>query len=196
MSEVSDSHEPGGPAAAARSVSDGPNGAPRAQPTDPDAPASPHPPHGATLAGHSSHLPRGVGASLVTSGGLILGMVEDLRMRNATAPEDLRPLADTFARHCAAKEATVLKVLERHGAASTVVKRDRQEGELLQGILDRALAGRHPTDTRLLTIDGALAQMYQYLFHERRDLVPALERVVPADESATLATAFEAIDEE
>lgn len=147
MSEVSESHEPGGPAAAARRVSDGPNGTPREQPIDPDAPASPHPSR-LHPGKPSSHLPRGVGASLVTSGGLILGMVEDLRMRNATAPEDLRPLADTFARHCAAKEATVLKVLERHGAASTVVKRDRQEGELLQGILDRAprpsTPHRHP----------------------------------------------------
>lgn len=136
--------------------------------------------------------PTGVAASMITSGGLLLAMVEDLRMRGGTRPEDVRPLADTFARHCAAKEATVRKALERHGESVRVVQRDRQEGDLIQGILDRALTGRHPEDTRTLTIDGGLTQMYQYLFHERRDLVPALQRAVPADESATLAEAFEA----
>jgi hypothetical protein len=139
-------------------------------------------------------LPTGLAASLVTSGGLLLAMVEDVRMRGTTQPEDLRLLADTFARHNAAKEATVLKVLDRRGVAAHVVERDRQEGALLQGILDRALMGRHPADTHTLTVDGALAQMYQYLFHERRDLVPPLERVVPREESETLAAAFEAID--
>lgn len=140
------------------------------------------------------HPPEGLAASLVTSGGLLLAMVEDVRMRGSTQPADLRLLADTFARHNAAKEATVRKVLDRHGAAREAVHRDRQEGTLLQGILDRALMGRHPVDTHTLTVDGALAQMYQYLFHERRDLVPALERAVPREESETLAAAFEAID--
>lgn len=147
-------------------------------------------------AGHDGHqeVPTGLAASLVTSGGLLLAMVEDLRMRGGDAPEEVRPLADTFARHQAAKEATVRKVLERHGEAARVVARDRQEGELIQDILDRALTGRHPEETRRLTIDGALTQMYQYLFHERRDLVPALERAVPFDESETLSAAFEAIN--
>ncbi|WP_435127985.1 hypothetical protein [Actinacidiphila sp. bgisy144] len=140
------------------------------------------------------HVPTGLAASLVTSGGMLLATVEDLRMRDVDAPEELRPLADMFARHCAAKEATVRKVLERHGESARVVARDRQEGDLIQGILDRALTGRHPEDTRRLTIDGALTQMYQYLFHERRDLVPALERAVPDDESETLSAAFEAIN--
>ncbi|MBM9508140.1 hypothetical protein [Actinacidiphila acididurans] len=140
--------------------------------------------------------PEGLAASLVTSGGLLLAMVEDVRMREANRPEDLRLLADALARHNAAKEATVLKVLDRHHAAQTVVTRDRQEGTLLQGILDRALIGRHPSDTHTLTVDGALAQMYQYLFHERRDLVPALQRTIPAEESESLAAAFEAIDNE
>ncbi len=36
--------------------------------------------------------------------------------------------------------------------------------------------------------------MYQYLIHERRDLAPALQRVVPAEESETLSAAFEAIN--
>jgi hypothetical protein len=138
-------------------------------------------------------VPTGLGASLATSGGLLLAMVEDVRMRGVTEPEDLRPLADTFARHCAAKEVTVRKVLTRHGAAKGLVERDRDEGDLLQGILDRALIGRHPEDTRVLTIDGALAQMYQYLFHERRDLVPAIERLVPEEESESLAAAFQTI---
>jgi hypothetical protein len=134
----------------------------------------------------------GVAASMVTSGGLLLAMVEDLRMRGGTQPEDVRPLADTFARHCAAKEVTVRKALERHGESVRVVQRDRQEGDLIQGILDRGLTGRHPEDTRTLTIDGGLTQMYQYLLHERRDLVPALRRAVQQDESADLAEAFEA----
>lgn len=138
--------------------------------------------------------PEGLAASLVTSGGMLLAMVEDVRMREAHRPEELRQLADTFARHNAAKEATVLKVLDRHHVAEQVVERDRQEGTLLQDILDRALMGRHPSDTHTLTVDGALAQMYQYLFHERRDLVPALQRTVPREESRTLAAAFEAID--
>jgi hypothetical protein len=125
---------------------------------------------------------------------MLLAMVEDVRMREAHQPEELRQLADTFARHNAAKEATVLKVLDRHHVAGQVVERDRQEGTLLQDILDRALMGRHPSDTHTLTVDGALAQMYQYLFHERRDLVPALQRTVPREESETLAAAFEAID--
>jgi hypothetical protein len=146
-------------------------------------------------AGEARRVPTGLGASLATSGGLLLAMVEDVRMRDATEPEDLRPLADTFARHCAAKEATVRKVLVRRNVATGIVERDRQEGDLLQGILDRALVGRHPEETRVLTIDGALAQMYQYLYHERRDLVPAIERAVPAEESANLAAAFEAIAE-
>jgi hypothetical protein len=141
--------------------------------------------------GGSDAVPTGVAASMVTSGGLLLAMVEDLRMRGDSEPEDVRPLADTFARHLAAKEATVRKVLERRGESVELVRRDRHEGELIQGILDRTLIGRHPEDTRLLTIDGALAQMYQYLFHERRDLVPALERAVPEEESRTLASAFE-----
>ncbi|WP_328461224.1 hypothetical protein [Streptomyces sp. NBC_00448] len=151
---------------------------------------------GRGAAGHDGHhdVPTGLAASLVTSGGLLLAMVEDLRMRGGDTPEEVRPLADTFARHLAAKEATVSKVLERHGESARLVGRDRQEGELIQGILDRALTGRHPEETRRLTIDGALTQMYQYLFHERRDLVPALERAVPADESETLSAAFEAIN--
>jgi hypothetical protein len=139
-------------------------------------------------------LPEGLAASLVTSGGMLLAMVEDVRMREAHRPEDLRQLADTFARHNAAKEATVHKVLDRHHVSEGVVERDRQEGSLLQDILDRALMDRHPADTHTLTVDGALAQMYQYLFHERRDLVPALQRTVPREESETLAAAFEAID--
>lgn len=138
--------------------------------------------------------PEGLAASLVTSGGMLLAMVEDIRMREANKPEDLRLLADTFARHNAAKEATVLKVLDRHHVAERVVERDRQEGRLLQDILDRALMGRHPSDTHTLTVDGALAQMYQYLFHERRDLVPALRRTVPPEEGEALSAAFEAID--
>jgi hypothetical protein len=145
--------------------------------------------------GHDGHVvPTGLAASLVTSGGLLLAMVEDLRMRGEDSPAEVRPLADTFARHCAAKEATVRKVLERHGESARLVARDRQEGELIQGILDRALTGRHPEDTRHLTVDGALTQMYQYLIHERRDLVPAVERAVPFDESETLSAAFEAIN--
>jgi hypothetical protein len=149
---------------------------------------------GRAPAGRSTRsVPTGLGASLATSGGVLLAMVEDVRMREANQPEDLRPLADAFARHNAAKEATVRKVLVRHGAPENVVERDRQEGDLIQGILDRALVGRHPSDTHVLTVDGALAQAYQYLFHERRDLVPAIERWVPADESETLSAAFEAI---
>lgn len=138
-------------------------------------------------------VPTGLGASLATSGGMLLAMIEDIRMREANQPEDLRPLADAFALHLAAKEATVRKVLLRHGAREDVIDQDRKEGELIQGILDRALVGRHPTDTHLLTVDGALAQAYQYLFHERRDLVSAIQRLVPPDESETLAAAFEAI---
>jgi hypothetical protein len=154
---------------------------------------------GATEAGvaqatrDARRVPTGLGASLATSGGVLLAMVEDVRMREANQPEDLRPLADAFARHNAAKEATVRKVLLRHGAPENVVERDRQEGDLIQGILDRALVGRHPSDTHVLTVDGALAQAYQYLFHERRDLISAIDRWVPADESETLSAAFEAI---
>ena len=138
-------------------------------------------------------VPTGLGASLTTSGGLLLAMVEDVRMRGVVEPEELRPLADTFALHRAAKEATISKVLDRKGVAKDIVRRDRQEGELIQSILDRALMGRHPADTRTLTIDGALAQMYQYLFHERRDLVPAIERAIPAEENESLSAAFMAI---
>jgi hypothetical protein len=140
-------------------------------------------------------VPTGLGASLATSGGMLLAMVEDVRMRGGVGPEDLRPLADTFARHVAAKEATVRKVLIRHDVATTVVERDRQEGELIQDILDRALMGRHPEDTRNLTVDGALTQMYQYLSHERRDLVPAIDRAISPEDSESLAAAFEAISD-
>ena len=138
-------------------------------------------------------VPTGLGASLATSGGMLLAMVEDVRMREANQPEDLRPLADAFALHLAAKEATVRKVLLRHGARADLIDQDRKEGELIQGILDRALVGRHPSDTHVLTVDGALAQAYQYLFHERRDLVSAIDRLVPPEESETLAAAFDAI---
>ncbi|MFC4031911.1 hypothetical protein ACFO3J_10505 [Streptomyces polygonati] len=147
----------------------------------------------ATYGRNGEKLPTGLGASLITSGGMLLAMVEDVRMRGVVEPEELRPLADTFARHSAAKEATVRKVLTRRGIATTVVERDRQEGDLIQGILDKALTGRHPEDTRTLTIDGALAQMYQYLFHERRDLEPAIERALTPEDSESLAAAFEAI---
>lgn len=138
-------------------------------------------------------VPTGLGASLTTSSGLLLAMVEDARMRGAVEPEELRPLADTFARHSAAKEATVRKVLLRHHVATNLVERDRQEGELIQGILDKALMGRHPEETRTLTVDGALAQMYQYLSHERRDLVPAIDKAITPEDSENLAAAFEAI---
>lgn len=191
MSQTSDRSGPG--------TGRGPE--PGAVPTGTAAPADPdggrhgrfHLPHLGRHDHGEPQVPTGLGASLATSGGLLLAMVEDIRMRDATEPEDLRPLADTFARHCAAKEATVRKVLVRHDVAVRIVERDRHEGELLQGILDRAVVGKHPEDTRVLTIDGALAQMYQYLFHERRDLVPAIEKAVPADESENLAAAFQAI---
>lgn len=151
--------------------------------------------HGAAQPEYDPRHPTGLAASMVTSGGMLLAMVEDVRMRGGTQPEDLRPLADTFARHSAAKEATVRKVLERHHEVQLIVRRDREESDLIQSILDRALTGRHPEDTRHLTIDGALTQMYQYLIHERRDLAPALQRVVPAEESETLSAAFEAINQ-
>jgi hypothetical protein len=147
----------------------------------------------ATYDRNGQRLPTGLGASLITSGGMLLAMVEDVRMRGVVGPEELRPLADTFARHSAAKEATVRKVLIRQDIAANVVERDRQEGDLIQDILDRALTDRHPDDTRTLTIDGALAQMYQYLFHERRDLVPAIERAMTPEDSESLAAAFDAI---
>ncbi|MYS23449.1 hypothetical protein GA0115240_15254 [Streptomyces sp. DvalAA-14] len=147
----------------------------------------------ATYHRNGEKLPTGLGASLVTSGSLLLAMVEDVRMRGVVEPEELRPLADSFARHSAAKEATVRKVLTRRNIAVDVVERDRQEGDLIQGILDKALTGRHPDETRTLTIDGALAQMYQYLFHERRDLVPAIEQAMSPEDSESLAAAFEAI---
>jgi hypothetical protein len=177
-------HRTGRPARPGAPVAAPPPGAPEMTPAQARA---------AARARHPVKVPTGLGASLATSGGLLLAMVEDVRMRGVTEPEDLRPLADTFARHSAAKEATVRKVLTRHGAPKGLVERDRHEGDLIQGILDRALIGRHPEDTRVLTIDGALAQAYQYLFHERRDLVPAIERLVPEEESESLAAAFEVI---
>ncbi|MEE4542758.1 hypothetical protein V2S66_12355 [Streptomyces sp. V4-01] len=205
VTETAAPHDPGAPADGARhSRFRWPHRGGRAD--HGGRPAGPPPPAGATemtasearaaaRARNPLKVPTGLGASLATSGGLLLAMVEDVRMRGGTEPEDLRPLADTFARHSAAKEATVRKVLTRHGAPKGLVERDRHEGDLLQGILDRALTGRHPEETRVLTIDGALAQMYQYLFHERRDLVPAIERLVPVEESESLAAAFHAISD-
>ncbi|WP_329129926.1 hypothetical protein OG552_04975 [Streptomyces sp. NBC_01476] len=148
-----------------------------------------------TYGRNGQRVPTGLGASLTTSGGMLLAMVEDVRMRGSVAPEQVRPLADAFARHLAAKEATVRKVLIRHDIATKVVERDRQEGELIQGILDRALMGRHPEETRMLTVDGALTQMYQYLSHERRDLVPAIDTALSREDSESLAAAFEAISD-
>lgn len=197
MSEASDPRNPGGAPGADRGA---------ATPADvAEAPARPGRPAARRRRRGRFHWPRrreavpvptGLGASLATSGGLLLAMVEDVRMRDATEPEDLRPLADTFSRHIAAKEATVRKVLVRHGVAEDLVERDRHEGDLIQSILDRALVGGHPEDTRVLTIDGALAQMYQYLFHERRDLVPAIDRAIDPEESESLAAAFDTISAE
>ncbi|WNI14514.1 hypothetical protein [Actinacidiphila sp. ITFR-21] len=158
---------------------------------DPGAAAAPE----AVYGRNGERVPTGLGASLTTSGGMLLAMVEDVRMRGTVEPEELRPLADTFARHCAAKEVTVRKVLLRHDVAVGLVERDRQEGDLIQSILDRALMDRHPEDTRTLTVDGALTTMYQYLSHERRDLVPAIDRAVTREDSESLAAAFLAIAE-
>lgn len=134
----------------------------------------------------------GVSVALLESGTAVHDMIQVLFNKETTAPADLRPVADAFRRHCAAKDATAGRALESHPPAAEVVLRDREEGAYLLALLDGAIASPGPAGTRAQTVGGVLADIDQYLGHEQRDLVPLIERELPVSQSNRLAAAFRA----
>lgn len=132
----------------------------------------------------------GVSVPLMESGTAVHNMIQTLFNKDTTAPADLRPVADAFRRHCAAKEATVGRTLESRSSVAQAVRRDREEGVELLAVLDGVIASPGPEGTRPLTVNGVLADIDQYLGHERRDLVPLIERELPVSQSDKLAAAF------
>jgi hypothetical protein len=132
----------------------------------------------------------GLSARLVASGLAVHDLIEALRHRGTPPRENLRPLADALARHCAATESTARRFLEDHGVAGEAVQVDREEGESLQRSLADVIAHEPPEGTYHVTVGGILGNIDQYLLHQQRELVPALDRELSPTESRRLAGAF------
>jgi hypothetical protein len=133
----------------------------------------------------------GLSARVADSGGRLHEMVEGLRHDDPPLPrERLRPLAHALARHCEAKEATARRALDERHAAAEVVGEDRLEGERLQHDLADLITRPQPEDTYSLSLAGVLGEIDMYVAHERRDLIPAIDRELSATQSARLARAF------
>lgn len=129
-------------------------------------------------------------AQVVESGRRVHDLLEQLRHGATPARADLRPLAEALARHCKGTEATARRALEDRHAALDAVREDREEGESLQRMLADLMTGEQPEGTYPLMVGSVLAQIDQYVGHERRDLVPAIDRELSPTESARLARAF------
>jgi hypothetical protein len=142
----------------------------------------------AAVAARTQH--EGLSARVIASGEGVREMLERLRRIAIPSPDELRPLAAALARHCKATEVTARQALEGHEAAAAVVRKDRAEGEELQQSLAYLIDGRLPEGTYPLTAGGTLAAIDQYLGHEERELVPAIDRELSPLESARLARAF------
>lgn len=133
----------------------------------------------------------GLSARVVASGEHVHELVERLRHDGTPSRGQLRPLADALARHCEATEVTARQALEgRHAEVREVVRDNRAEGEDLRQMLAYLIDGTLPEDTYPLTVGGTLGAIDQYVGHERRELVPAIDRELSPLESARLARAF------
>ncbi|MFF6961576.1 hypothetical protein ACIOC1_35250 [Streptomyces sp. NPDC088197] len=133
----------------------------------------------------------GVSVRLLESGTAVHDMIQALFNRETTAPADLRPVADAFRRHCAAKDATAGRALESHPPVAEAVRRDREEGAYLLALLDGSIASPGPAGTRAQTVNGVLADIDQFLGHEQRDFIPLIERELPVSQSNRLAASFD-----
>ncbi|UWE09566.1 hypothetical protein [Actinacidiphila bryophytorum] len=142
----------------------------------------------AVVAAHTHH--EGLAARVVASGEHVHEMLQALRHRGTPSRSELRPLADALARHCEATEVTARQALEGKPAAAGAVRDDRAEGERLQRELAYLIAGRAPEGTYPLTVGGTLGDIDQFVGHEQRELVPAIDRELSPLESARLARAF------
>lgn len=133
----------------------------------------------------------GLSARVVASGQGVHELLERLRHFGPPSRGELRPLADALARHCEATEVTARQALEgKHGEAGPVVRENRAEGEELQRELAYLISGTLPEGTYPLTVGGTLSAIDQYVGHEQRELVPAIDRELSPLESARLARAF------
>ncbi|WP_327292221.1 hypothetical protein [Streptomyces sp. NBC_01198] len=132
----------------------------------------------------------GLSARVLESGRGVHDLLERLRYWGAPSRGELRPLADAFARHVKGTEATARRALEKRHVATDAIREDRAEGERLQKDLAYLMSADLPEGTYPLTASGVLAGIDQYVGHEQRDLVPAIERELSPLESARLARAF------
>lgn len=132
----------------------------------------------------------GLSARVVASGIGVHDILERLRHRGTPSRAELRPLAAALAKHCQGTKATAHRALEDHHTALGAVREDRAEGERLQSTLAYVMTGDIPEGSYPLTVGGTLADIDQYVGHEQRDLVPAIERELSPIESARLARAF------
>jgi hypothetical protein len=134
----------------------------------------------------------GLSARLAASGKVVHDLIENMRHWGTPPRENLRPLAEALARHCAATESTVRRPLEDHGVARQVLREDREEGENLQRLLAGVIAHEPPEGTYHLTVGGILGDIDQYVLHQQRELIPVIDSELSATENRRLAGAFHA----
>lgn len=134
----------------------------------------------------------GLSARVVASGEGLHEMLEGLRHDDTPPRRELRPLADALARHCEATEVTARRALDDRHAAGEVVSDNRAEGERLQHDLADLIMRPQPEGTYALSVAGVLGEIDLYVAHERRDLIPAIDRELSPTQSARLAHAFPA----
>ncbi|WP_329171921.1 hypothetical protein [Streptomyces sp. NBC_01477] len=132
----------------------------------------------------------GLSAEVVASGTAVHDLLERLRHRGIPSRGELRPLAEAFAKHCRATEATARRALDHRHVAGDAVREDRTEGERLLRMLTDLMAAEPPDGTYALLVGGTMAEIDQYVAHEQRDLVPEIDRELSPTESARLARAF------
>ncbi|WP_031514001.1 hypothetical protein [Streptomyces sp. NRRL F-5123] len=134
----------------------------------------------------------GLSARIQESAGEIHAMVDGVRHDDTRMPTraDLRPVANALARHFEATEKTARQALDERHAAADVVREDREEGERLQRNLDDLLTREQPEDTFNVSASGVLGEIDLYMAHERRDLIPAIDRELSPTLSARLARSF------
>lgn len=132
----------------------------------------------------------GLSARVVESGEHVRTTLERLRHRGTPSRAELRPLSDALSKHLQGTEATARRVLEHRAAARAAVQEDRDEGERLRRFLDQVIAGDFPTADYPMTVGAVLAGIDQFVGHERRDLVPVIDRELSPLESARLARTF------
>lgn len=136
----------------------------------------------------------GLSARIQESGGAIHAMVDGIRHDDPgrTTRAELRPVANALARHFEATEKTARQALDEKDAAGAVVREDREEGERLLRNLDDLLTREQPEDTFNVSASGVLGEIDLYVAHERRGLIPAVDRELSPTQSARLARSFAA----